>query len=83
MRMGAGTRQPLWPRLKSGSRRGLPELTVERRQDHVLANRVLPREGSRQLDGIVPAQSVIPRQRVRPRDERFADGHSRKVRPLS
>lgn len=35
------------------------------------------------MDGIVTAQAVVPRQGFSPRNQQFADGHSRKIRPLS
>jgi hypothetical protein len=66
-------RQLVRPRLKSGSSGGLPWLTVERGQDDVLANRVLPCERRHQLNGVVASPN-------RARDHRHADNCQRRDR---
>ena len=64
-------RQLVRPRLKSGSRRSLPQLAVERRQHDVLANRVPPCERARiqvhdhsRFATTMPATVRLPRVRT-------------------
>jgi len=47
--------QFLWPHVEARSRCGLPQLAVERAQEDVLTNGLLPRQRRRQLDRIVAA----------------------------
>ncbi|PYR82314.1 MAG: hypothetical protein DMF87_01845 [Acidobacteria bacterium] len=47
--------QLLWPHVESRCRRGLPQLAVERAEENVLTNRLLPGQRRRQLHRIVAA----------------------------
>ena len=51
------------PCFKPRSSRRFPELLIERRQNNLLTDRILPCQGRRELDGVVAAQAVLPRQR--------------------
>jgi hypothetical protein len=75
---------PSMMRLASASAfRPFPKLLTECRQDNCFADRFLPCQSRRELDGVIAAQSMLPRQRLRSFHECFRDRHAHEVRPIS
>ena len=56
-----------------------PPIAIERGQDHLQANGLPPHECSRELNGIVTPQVVLPRDRFRTLNQDFGDCHSHRV----
>jgi hypothetical protein len=60
-----------------------PKLHVERRDDDLRTDGLLPRERGRELNGVIAAKRVIPRKCFGSCDERVAHWNPRKIQPLS
>ncbi len=71
------------PYAQSDFGRSPRQLLIERGEKDILADRILPGQGRSQLDRVVTAKTVIPRQGLGPSDERLSDCSPHEVRPLA
>ena len=82
-RRGRTAARVIRPWLEPCPLRCIPKLLIERRQNDLLAGRLLPGQSGRELDSIGAVQSMLPRQCLGSLHQCFRDRHTKKILPIS